>query len=66
MNYHTMLLKRMKKDVTSDRMNARAKESASISRYMKDYNWYASLLMYNSGVDGIVISSGNIVYSLTY
>ena len=41
-------LKENEKDVTSDLMNARAKENASISRYMKDYNWYASLLMYNS------------------
>ena len=48
MNYHTTLFKENKKDVTSDLMNARAKENASISRYMKDYNWYASLLMYNS------------------
>lgn len=45
--YNT-LLKENKKDVTSDPMNVGAKKNASISRYMKDYNWYASLLMYNS------------------
>lgn len=36
------------RNVTSELMNARGKENASISRYMKDYNRYASLLMYNS------------------
>lgn len=36
------------RNVTSEQMNARAKENASISCYMKDYNRYASLLMYNS------------------
>lgn len=45
---YNALLKENKKDVTSDLMNVRAKENANISRYMKDDNWYASLLMYNS------------------
>jgi hypothetical protein len=45
---YNALLKENKKDVTSDLMNVGAKENANISRYMKDYNWYASLLMYNS------------------
>ena len=45
---YNALLKENKKDVTSDPMNVGAKKNASISRYMKDYNWYASLLMYNS------------------
>ena len=45
---YNALLKENKKDVTSDLMKAGAKESASISRCMKDYNWYTSLLMYNS------------------
>jgi len=36
------------RNVTSELMNARAKENASISRYMKDYNRHASLLMHNS------------------
>jgi hypothetical protein len=37
-----------KKDVTRDLMKVGSKENASISRCMKDYNWYTSLLMYNS------------------
>jgi hypothetical protein len=45
---YNSLLKENKKDVTSDLMKVGAKENASISRYMNDYNWYTSLLMYNS------------------
>lgn len=35
---YNALLKENKKDVTTDLMNVEAKENASISRYMKDYN----------------------------
>ena len=33
------------RNVTSELMNARAKENANISLHMKDYNRHASLLM---------------------
>lgn len=45
---YNAILKENKKDVTSDLMKLGAKENASISRYMNKYNWYTSLLMYNS------------------